>query len=245
MKFNQLVMRVAAVAVVGMSLPTSAQAQLWYNGDFNGVNALSSERNTTVSQSMVYDNFVVTGAGWTINSVFGNFLANFAWSTADYEIRTGVSVGNGGTVISSGTGLAATQVATGNSGFGLTEYTATISGLSIFLNPGTYWFGMSVVGTGNSVTDRAFVATTSGTAGSNVTIDGISFFNSTFFGSNFEGTLAQMQYVPSDFSYGVDGAGSGQSTGGDDVVPEPATMTLLATGLAGMAAARRRKAAQA
>ena len=127
MKLNQLVLRVAAVAVVGMSRPTSAQAQLWYNGDINGVNALSSERNTVVSQSMAYDNFVVTGAGWTINSVFGNFLANFAWSTADYEIRTGVSVGNGGTVVASGSGFAASQVATGNTAFGFTEYTATIS----------------------------------------------------------------------------------------------------------------------
>ena len=243
MKLNQLVLLVAAVAVVGMSLPTSAQAQLWYNGDFNGVNALSSERNTTVSQSMVYDNFVVTGAGWTINSVFGNFLANFAWSTADYELRTGVSVGNGGTVVSSGTGLAATQVATGNSGFGLTEYTATISGLSIFLNPGTYWLGLSVVGTGNNGSDRAFVATTSGTGGSNANIDGVAYFNSTFFGTNFGPT--SNEGVVGDLSLGVDGAGSGQSTGGDDVVPEPATMTLLATGLAGMAAARRRKAAQA
>ena len=167
MKLNQLVMRVAAVAVVGMSLPTSAQAQLWYNGDMNGVNALSSERNTVVSQAMVYDNFVVTGAGWTINSVFGNFLAGFTWSTADYEIRTGISTGNGGTLLFSGSGVVASQVATGNTAFGMTEYTATISGLSIFLNPGTYWLGIPPVGTGNNGSDRAFVATTSGTGGSN------------------------------------------------------------------------------
>ncbi|MBP6571817.1 MAG: PEP-CTERM sorting domain-containing protein [Gemmatimonadales bacterium] len=244
MKLNQLVMRVAAVAVVGMSLPTSAQAQLWYNGDMNGVNALSSERNTVVSQAMVYDNFVVTGAGWTINSVFGNFLAGFTWSTADYEIRTGISTGNGGTLLFSGSGVAASQVATGNTAFGMTEYTATISGLSIFLNPGTYWLGISPVGTGNNGSDRAFVATTSGTGGSNATIDGVSFFNSTFFGANF-GNADGQTGLPSDFSYGVDGAGSGTSTDGNDVVPEPATMTLLATGLAGMAAARRRKAAQA
>lgn len=243
MKLKSLVLRAAAVAAFATALPSSAEAQLWYNGDLNGVNALSSERNTVVSQSMVYDNFVVTGAGWTINSVFGNFLANFAWSTADYEIRTGVSVGNGGTVVSSGSGLAASQVATGNTAFGLTEYTATISGLSLFLNPGTYWLGISPVGTGNNGSDRAFLATTSGTNGSNANIDGLAFFNSTFFGANFG--LTSDQGVAGDLSLGVDGAGSGQSTGGEEVVPEPATMTLLATGLAGMAAARRRKVAKA
>ncbi len=245
MKLKSLVLHVAAVAALVTVLPSSAEAQLWYNGDLNGVNALSSERNTAVSQSMAYDNFVVTGAGWTINSVFGNFLSNILWSTADYEIRSGVSAGNGGTLLFSGSGVAASQVATGNTAFGFTEYTATISGLSIFLNPGTYWLGISPVGTGSSNTARAFIATTSGTGGNNANIDGLSFFNSTFFGANFEGTLSRMQNVPTDFAYGVDGAGSGTSTDGNDVVPEPATMTLLATGLAGMVAARRRKAAQA
>lgn len=243
MKLKQVMLRVAAVAAIAAAVPTTAQAQLWYNGDFNGVNGLSSERNTVVSQSMVFDNFVVTGAGWTINSVFGNFLSNFTWSTADFEIRTGVSLGNAGSLVASGSG-AATQVATGRSGLGFDEYTATISGLSIFLNPGTYWLGVSVVGSGNNGNDRAFLSTTSGTNGSNATIDGVAYFNSTFFFANFA-TASGQTGTPSDFSLGVDGAGSGQSTGGDDVVPEPATMTLLATGLAGMAAARRRRAAKA
>ncbi|MEI2719387.1 MAG: PEP-CTERM sorting domain-containing protein [Gemmatimonadales bacterium] len=41
------------------------------------------------------------------------------------------------------------------------------------------------------------------------------------------------------------GQGSDSYFGSDDVVPEPATMTLLATGLAGIAASRRRKGKQA
>ncbi|MBK7595400.1 MAG: PEP-CTERM sorting domain-containing protein [Gemmatimonadetes bacterium] len=41
----------------------------------------------------------------------------------------------------------------------------------------------------------------------------------------------------------MDNLGLDQPGGPQDVVPEPATMTLLATGLIGMAAARRRKQA--
>lgn len=45
------------------------------------------------------------------------------------------------------------------------------------------------------------------------------------------------------FSQDMDNLGLDQPGGPQDVVPEPATMTLLATGLIGMAAARRRKQA--
>lgn len=240
MKLNKMVVQVATVAVMAFSVPTTAQAQLWYNGDLDRFDGLWSGSNASVS-AYTYDNFVVTGAGWTINSIFGNFLSNGSWSTASYEIRTGISVGNGGTIVTSGTGVAATQTATGNTAFGLTEYLTTISGLSIFLNPGTYWLGIAPISTGSS---GIYVATTSGANGSTPNIDDISYFNSAYFGKDFVNASSQFRGQTVDFSYGVDGAGGGTSTE-NDVVPEPATMTLLATGLAGIAAARRRKAARA
>lgn len=58
-------------------------------------------------------------------------------------------------------------------------------------------------------------------------------------------------YPGYDGSFGIDNGwtdyapGVAFTAGPSDVVPEPATMTLLATGLAGMAASRRRKAKQA
>ena len=43
---------------------------LWYNGDFNGVNGLANEMNTSLGNGLfnsVYDNFVVTDSGgWNV-----------------------------------------------------------------------------------------------------------------------------------------------------------------------------------
>jgi hypothetical protein len=219
------------VAALATAAPSAAQGQLFYNGEFNGVDGLASERNTSIAQAMTYDNFVVTGSGWTVTGLFGDFLTDVASTVADYEIRSGVSAGNGGMLLFSGAGVIATQVATGRSGFGYTEYRTTISGLNFFLAPGAYWMGISLVGSGSG-SGRAFVSTTSGTNGVNPVTDATGVLNSSTFAANFAVNL----YGEDDFAYGING-----TQGPQDVVPEPATMTLLATGLAGMAAARRRK----
>jgi hypothetical protein len=230
MNLKQLVFGIAGAAVLAAAAPQTATAQLWYNGEFNGLNATSSETNTAVSQSIIFDNFTVGGAGWTVTSIFGDYLSNSAWLTADYEVRSGVSEGNGGTLLFSGSGLAASRVATGRSGFGLNEYRATITGLNFFLGAGTYWLGISPIGFG---TDRTFLSRTSGLNGVNAVTDGNAYMNSAFFGANYQAFITG----PSDYAYGIDGRVGGT----EEVVPEPATMTLLATGLLGMAGARRRK----
>ena len=80
---------------------------LWYNGDFNDVNGLSNELNTSLGSGefgSTYDNFIVTDSGgWNVTAVFSDDLTNTGITGANWEIRQGVSVGNGGTLIASGT----------------------------------------------------------------------------------------------------------------------------------------------
>src|SRR2546430_5494823 len=102
----------------GLAIVSSAAnaAIVWYGGDFDTTNGLAEERNTTVSDAWVYDDFNL-GAATLVTAVFSNCLSSTHATTADYEIRSGVSVGNGGTLLFSGTGMAATAIPTGRSGF--------------------------------------------------------------------------------------------------------------------------------
>jgi len=220
-----------------LALNTTAIAQappggyggaLWYNGDFNGINGLANERNTIVTQAAVYDDFNVTGPGWNVTAVFSHNLENTTVTAADWEIRSGVSEGNGGTLLGSGSNAAATVTLTGRSGFGFLEYMVQVNGINLTLGPGTYWLNVTAVGNGGG---RSFNSTTSGAncIGTPCGNDQNAFFNSTFFGANFTSTSNEGQ--PYDFSNGVIGT----------IVPEPATIALLTCGVGALLIAVRRR----
>jgi hypothetical protein len=231
----------ALFVTAALLLNTSVRAQappgsLWYNGDFNNVNGLANERNTTVSQAAVYDDFNVTAPlGWNVAAVFSDNLASTNFTGADWEIRTGLSYGNAGTLVASGTTNSPIVTPTGRSGFGFTEYMVEVTGLNVFLpmlpSGQHYWLNVTPVGNG---TGSSFNSTTSGTncVGTPCGNDQNAFFNSSYFGAFFHNTCNEGDQCY-DYSNGVIGT----------VVPEPATIPLLACGVGALLIALRRRAA--
>jgi hypothetical protein len=217
----------AALLALGLTttfaLNTTAIAQappgsLWYNGDFNGVNGLANERNTIVTQAAVYDDFNVTAPlGWNVTAVFSVNLEDTVVTAADWEIRSGVSEGNAGTLVASGTTDSPTVYVTGRCGLNFCNYVVEVTSLNVTLSPGHYWLNVTPVGNGSG---RSFDSTTSGTncVGTPCGNNQNAFFNSTYFGAYFTATSNEGQ--PDDYSMGVIGT----------VVPEPGTWVMMAIG---------------
>ena len=136
---------------------------LWYNGDFDGgERLLANEQDTSLGAGQfasVYDDFNVTGSGWTVTEVFSNNLENTNVTGATWEIRRGVTLLNtGGTLVAaSGTTAAPVVTATGRSGFGFTEFQIKVTGLNVNLPlpPAgeTYWLNVTPIGD----LDRSFL----------------------------------------------------------------------------------------
>ncbi len=206
---------IRATAILTPPTPTPTpppRKPLWYNGAFDGVNGLSNEQNTSLGAGQyahTYDNFNVTDpGGWAVTSVFSDNLTDLAETCitgATWEIRQGITPGDGGKLIASGM-TTTPQVFCGSQiTFGYPECSVTVAGLFVYLAPGNgYYLNVTPIGSGLG---RSFIATTSGAGavGSPPGNDENAYFDSNFFGASFVPTGDPSIQQPYDYSMGLYG----------------------------------------
>lgn len=199
-----------------------AFADYSYQGDWNQRNGVTSERNVGDPDAFVYDELVVTQP--VVTEVWGNFfLTNVQVTGGDWEVRLGISPGNGGQLLASGTvGLDhLTLLPTGR--WSNNEFKMTLAVQSLTLQPGVYFFGIRPVGSGRG---RAVASLTDGGDISNPAdpnppplhslLNGRSYVNSPGYGSNFADLRTVAGPERWDVSYGLTS------------VPEPSSLLALA-----------------
>ena len=129
---------------------------LFYSGNYDLNDATTNETNVpvniagtnTTQKSLVYDNFTVpAGQNWTLTNVYSNNQVAYytAPTKATWEIRKGMSAGNGGTVVSSGdtTATLTLKTAADFNNYIDTEYTVSATVPSVALTAGSYWVAVA------------------------------------------------------------------------------------------------------
>jgi Tfp pilus assembly protein PilV len=128
-------------------LPSVPRFIAFYGGEINvndpNANGFANADTIAVGQASTYGAVQAPPVGKVvIGGTFGNNSAFFGYfdGQGTYDIRTGVSEGNGGTVVQSGTAVE-TETPTGRDPFGLLEYTTSVQfAKPLTATPGTtYW----------------------------------------------------------------------------------------------------------
>jgi hypothetical protein len=131
------------------SVPALCNPCLFYGGDLNpsdpNAAGLSDENTLFILGSSTYGEVnIPSGTTVTVKGALFNVQASAAFDpmTASYDIRTGVSEGNGGTSIASGT-VNIKVAATANNFLGLQEYSILVVFPPVTLVSGDYWVNVT------------------------------------------------------------------------------------------------------
>jgi hypothetical protein len=198
---------------------------LFYGGDTNPAspadNGFANENTLLVPATTVWAAFnVPTGQTWTVDGLFINTIADgyngLDPSTSSWTIASGVSEGNAGTVISSGTSTAAgtSFTVTGRFPFGFTEYTLKVKTVpATVLSAGTYYVNITpqCTNSGNgscSIAQYFFDDTFGLNRYGPLEPANVAFFNSSYFGFNYANTCEVSTTGCQAFSFGVIGTGT-------------------------------------
>lgn len=217
------------------SIAVYADTPYFYGGDFDpGNQNADAQLNDNVGDyfpylSATYQNFYAQSS-LTVRGLFTNNLSDFTPSVAYWEVRSGVTEGNGGTLISAGVGVVANDP-TGRQFKGYDEYTNLVSGLGVNLVPGQYWFAVVPVCESCDPNRAAYNTNTFGLNSIGKSDLNLEYYNSPAFGVNFLNANTGTDHFPT-FSSGVYA---------DPGIPEPGSLLLMGTGVAGVAGVLRRR----
>ncbi|HVU33824.1 MAG TPA: hypothetical protein VHE61_10345 [Opitutaceae bacterium] len=173
----------ALLSSVAFAAPPLANT-LWFSGDPN----TGDWGNQGGGGLTYYQGFNVTDAqGWTIDNVFS---VGPGWNTpgsAEWQIRSGMSQGNGGSVLFSGTGSVS------NSGY-LGHDLMSVNVGSVFLNPGTYW--LEVAGGAVTTSNGANSIGSTGSTLRNWPQSSQNYIDLSYYGAASEGVTGKVGRVP-------------------------------------------------
>jgi len=192
--------------------PSYCKPCLFYTGDFNGNGSGADGVDNEMGGSLgsgeyaeVYNGMTIPkGYTWTITGMFVNTLATGSSNddpTDPWDIRKGVSSGSGGTDVKSGTDKD-TFKATGNSGFGYSEYNDKVTlKKKVVLKAGTYFVDVLTSCQTSSCSGGEFFETDQESAPTKTKCTGTNcfgppqpwddtYFNSNYFGIAWELTTA-------------------------------------------------------